>query len=298
MAWSANGGKQAMDAAAAAIEATKESRIVTLHTENVAREADEARQLTEDATANAKIETEYIISKRPLIDKSIADAADAKTKSEAADGKSDNAVLISTEAKTLIIAADGRSAAAVTSAAEAVATSKRAEDTAKASDVKATSAMVTSKAADAKSKTAIDRADNIIANVGNSNTEIVDSRLRIDGSAAPTLGRHLREISTDFHRQRWGVTPIQVKHDMDDYPSVHVVVLDGFGINGFGYGGYSGGDRYQTQSRVEYIDSNNLLIHVPEDFVVTANVTFDGTVYKAAFDGMDARLEIYLRGNN
>lgn len=40
------------------------------------------------------------------------------------------------------------------------------------------------------------RIDNIVSQAGNDNTEIVDSRLRKDGTVAPTLGTHVRELAT------------------------------------------------------------------------------------------------------
>jgi hypothetical protein len=42
------------------------------------------------------------------------------------------------------------------------------------------------------------RVSNIVAQTGNSNTEIVDARLRKDGTSATTLGVHVRELETSL----------------------------------------------------------------------------------------------------
>jgi len=86
MAWGTNGGKQA-------IEAAKEASVMAYAAENAAQEAFAAKQLTLEATANSKIETDYIKGKRPLIEQSIVDAAASKTQSA-------NAVVVSGAAKT------------------------------------------------------------------------------------------------------------------------------------------------------------------------------------------------------
>ncbi|MBO0586108.1 SGNH/GDSL hydrolase family protein [Sporosarcina sp. E16_8] len=86
MAWESNGGKQAFDAA-------KEAEMMAFAAENAAQEADNARILTVAATVNAKVETDYIKARRPLIEQSITDATSAKT-------KSDTAVLTANTAKT------------------------------------------------------------------------------------------------------------------------------------------------------------------------------------------------------
>jgi len=154
------------------------------------------------------------------------------------------------------------------------------------------------KQADKQSKEAITIAQNIIANAGNSNTEIVDGRLRDDGTAAPTIGEHIREVSSELHRRMNGITSIQLSHGLNDFPSVHVVIVDGFGINAFGFGAFGGGDRYNSPCRVEYLDSSSLLLFIPEGFSGTPSIKIVGNLYTVTFPNTDAFVEIYLRGNH
>lgn len=77
-------GNVAEEKGTLAENAAQEAEAMAFIAENAAQEASAAKTLAEDAALKAKIETEYIVGKRPLIEQSITDAADAKVGSASA----------------------------------------------------------------------------------------------------------------------------------------------------------------------------------------------------------------------
>lgn len=249
------------------------------------------------------------------------DASDAKGSSQealdtskSAETKSDASVVTANEAKALSISADERSKSSDTKASAAVSDATVAKTNAASALTDANTALSKSEIAERDSFTALskstsaetnaeqakttaesvrDELDKVISDSGSGNPEVVIAR----GSEA-TLGTRLDKSDAFILRELHGITSIQLAHGLNDYPSVHAVVADAFGVNFFGFGVFGGGERYSTSARVEYLDKNSLLVHIPEDLQGTPTIKVEGNLHTVTFPDTDAVVELHLRGNN
>ena len=121
-------------------------------------------------------------------------AANALTVSQSADGKSTNAVAVANEAKEESAEALTKSINAETIASTSNEKSTNAESLANQALSESASANTKSTNAETIAKEAKTRADLIIGQAGESNTEIVDMRIGADLVVRPTSGTLVREI--------------------------------------------------------------------------------------------------------
>lgn len=325
---SENADRKAEEAEKQAREAEKQGKYALAQGEYARREAEKASTATQNADSAAskavtdgdyarhkgdelipiKDETqkltEFISTDfMPSVVESIADIDNVVQGNKAT---SENALKTANEAKSSADTANVKSGIAEQNSSQANETSGNALATAVRADSKSTNAENVSlearaiaKSSDKFSKDTSDRLDNLLANVGDSNSEVVDARMRANGTVASTLGSHIREYTEhvdEVFRNFVGTTAIQIDHDLNDYPAVHVVVEDGFGIGGFGFTGFGRG-KFATPNRVDYLDENRLIVHIPEDFKGTPTIEADGTRFTARFSDIGAYVEIYTRRN-
>lgn len=86
---------------------------------------------------------------------------------------------------------------------------------------------------------------------------------------------------------------VTIKHNLNYYPLVRVMMVNGYGHTGFGV--YEEGSKIQIPSNIEYLDSNSLRLHLDEDFEGSATITFlEEKNYLVQFTGEDTYLEVKL----
>lgn len=90
-----------------------------------------------------------------------------------------------------------------------------------------------------------------------------------------------------------------IQHNMDDFPSVHVIGEKGYGHYGYAEGSYGiASDHFRLPCRVDYPDANKLIVSIDEHYEGTPTVTLNGTIATITFSDEQVTLKVYLRGNN
>lgn len=90
-----------------------------------------------------------------------------------------------------------------------------------------------------------------------------------------------------------------INHNMNDFPNVHVVAEKGYGHYGYGEGSFGiASDKFRLPVRVDYPDSNSLVISTDEHYEGTPSVTLNGNIARVTFSNEQVGLDVYLRGNS